>query len=141
VLSTRSDVFSFGVVLLEIVTGREPLDVKRPRDEWSLVEWVCSHYTLWSSIVHLNQMYSNVTASIWRLAMLCPHPLAFVIAKIFIIVVLTKNAIFQLHNSKNNLTLIRRHAGKTLHKGVQDRRDGGSWHKRAVLFRGHVESA
>jgi hypothetical protein len=36
-------VFSFGVVLLEIVTGREPLDVQRPRDEWSLVEWVSSH--------------------------------------------------------------------------------------------------
>ncbi|CAD6217562.1 unnamed protein product [Miscanthus lutarioriparius] len=39
VLSTRSDVFSFGVVLLETVTGRYPLDVKRPRAEWSLVEW------------------------------------------------------------------------------------------------------
>ncbi|KAL2348975.1 hypothetical protein Fmac_002975 [Flemingia macrophylla] len=38
-LSEKSDVFSFGVVLLEIVSGREPLDVKRPRNEWSLVEW------------------------------------------------------------------------------------------------------
>ncbi|KAK7307288.1 hypothetical protein VNO77_40209 [Canavalia gladiata] len=38
-LSEKSDVFSFGVVLLEIVSGREPLNIKRPRNEWSLVEW------------------------------------------------------------------------------------------------------
>uniref|UniRef100_UPI002FE4FA7B Receptor-like kinase SYMRK n=1 Tax=Lotus japonicus TaxID=34305 RepID=UPI002FE4FA7B len=38
-LSEKSDVFSFGVVLLEIVSGREPLNIKRPRTEWSLVEW------------------------------------------------------------------------------------------------------
>ncbi|WCJ32035.1 Leucine-rich repeat protein kinase family protein [Euphorbia peplus] len=38
-LSAKSDVFSFGVVLLEIVSGREPLNIQRPRNEWSLVEW------------------------------------------------------------------------------------------------------
>ncbi|XP_054825608.1 nodulation receptor kinase-like isoform X2 [Prosopis cineraria] len=38
-LSAKSDVFSFGMVLLEIVSGREPLNTQRPRNEWNLVEW------------------------------------------------------------------------------------------------------
>ncbi|TYK24622.1 nodulation receptor kinase-like [Cucumis melo var. makuwa] len=38
-LSAKSDVFSFGVVLLEIICGREPLNIHKPRNEWSLVEW------------------------------------------------------------------------------------------------------
>ncbi|KAK9012853.1 hypothetical protein V6N11_040885 [Hibiscus sabdariffa] len=42
-LSAKSDVFSFGVVLLEIISGREPLNIQRPRNEWSLVEWVSSY--------------------------------------------------------------------------------------------------
>uniref|UniRef100_A0A1D1Z7M5 non-specific serine/threonine protein kinase n=1 Tax=Anthurium amnicola TaxID=1678845 RepID=A0A1D1Z7M5_9ARAE len=42
-LSTKSDVFSFGVVLLEIISGREPLNIHRPRNEWSLVEWAKAH--------------------------------------------------------------------------------------------------
>lgn len=42
-LSAKSDVFSFGVVLLEIVSGREPLNINRPRHEWSLVEWAKPH--------------------------------------------------------------------------------------------------
>ena len=41
-LTDRSDVFSFGVVLLELITGRKPVDQDRPLGEESLVEWVPS---------------------------------------------------------------------------------------------------
>ncbi|XP_031494179.1 proline-rich receptor-like protein kinase PERK8 [Nymphaea colorata] len=38
-LTDRSDVFSFGVVLLELITGQKPVDANRPLGEESLVEW------------------------------------------------------------------------------------------------------
>lgn len=39
-LTEKSDVFSFGVVLLELITGRKPVDSSRPLGHESLVEWV-----------------------------------------------------------------------------------------------------
>ncbi|KAK9048821.1 hypothetical protein SSX86_032212 [Deinandra increscens subsp. villosa] len=38
-LTEKSDVFSYGVVILELITGRKPVDGSQPLGDESLVEW------------------------------------------------------------------------------------------------------
>lgn len=39
-LTSKSDVWGYGVFLYELITGRRPLDKNRPKNEQKLLEWV-----------------------------------------------------------------------------------------------------
>jgi pto-interacting protein 1 len=70
-LSTKSNIYSFGVILLELLTGRKPVDHTLPRGQQSLVTWVIplsgsDFYCSCASIFWVGRFASIVIADHWN---------------------------------------------------------------------------
>lgn len=53
-LLVKSDVYSYGVVLLELLTGRKPVEMSQPSGQENLVTWVSIEPSIISLLIFIH---------------------------------------------------------------------------------------
>uniref|UniRef100_A0A2P2LPT6 non-specific serine/threonine protein kinase n=1 Tax=Rhizophora mucronata TaxID=61149 RepID=A0A2P2LPT6_RHIMU len=78
-LTTKSDVFSFGILLIEILTGRRPVEMRKPAQEKVTLRWVFRMYNEGTALQMVDPLMEevidvDVLMKMFTLAIQCAAP-------------------------------------------------------------------